>query len=61
MDNSNIFNKVKKEVKLMILETRDGLGLSGSTDCIMVFVEHTIGKTLREKDSQKTSMETKND
>jgi len=53
MKSENIFKKVREEVRLMILEAYDGVGLKlNLTDKIMIFVDKAIRKTIIEKDSE---------
>ena len=50
-ENIEVFENVKKQINIMILEAYEGMGIKKSLrNPIMVFVEHAIQKTITAKD-----------
>ena len=50
--DEQIYDDVEREVRLMILEVRDGLPISNRTDCFMNFVTKAITRTIIAKNQQ---------
>lgn len=48
--NQEIYNRIEREIRIMILEAREGMNLSNSTGCIMNFVTKGITRTLIARD-----------